>query len=209
MSRQLFLLFAALIFAVGCQSSGSGEVAESTAGAEPDLAVATFAGGCFWCMQPPFDDLDGVESTVVGYTGGEMEEPVYEEVASGATDHVEAVEIRFDPEEISYEELLHVFWRSIDPTDDGGQFADRGPHYRTYVFAHDDAQFQAAEKSRDELESTGPFDDPIVTQIVDASTFWIAEEYHQKYYEKNPDHYQSYYVGSGRAGFLEAVWGDG
>ena len=208
MPRRLFPILLVFIMAIACQSSG--EVAESTGDVEVEEgeAIATFAGGCFWCMQPPFDGLDGVNSTVVGYTGGEYPQPAYEEVASGATDHVEAIEVRYDPDEISYEELLYVFWRSIDPTDDGGQFADRGDHYRTFVFYHDDEQRQAAEASRDELDAQGPFDDPIVTEIVEASTFWIAEEYHQDYYLKNPDHYQSYYVGSGRAGFLQEVWGD-
>ncbi len=196
------VILAALLAA--CQSSPD----ETTEASEPgeDVEVATFAGGCFWCMQPPFDALVGVESTVVGYTGGDEEEPSYDDVLSGKTGHVEAVEIRYDSEVISYDELLDVFWRSIDPTDDVGQFADRGDHYRTFVFYHDDFQRQRAEKSRADLAKQGPFDDPLVTEIVEASTFWVAEEYHQEYYKKNPEHYEHYYRASGRAGFLEETW---
>jgi methionine-S-sulfoxide reductase len=177
----------------------------------PDLeggrfAVATFAGGCFWCMQPPFDKLAGVKSTLVGYTGGPEQHPAYEDVSRGRTGHAEAVEILFDPQMITYDELLHVFWRSIDPTTKDRQFADKGRHYRTSIFYHDEAQREAAIRSRDELQANGPFDKPIVTEIVPAQTFWIAEEYHQQYYLKNPRGYQQYYVGSGRAGFLERTW---
>lgn len=195
------------LFALSCQSSPERTEQSERPDAGGDVGVATFAGGCFWCMQPPFDRLDGVESTVVGYTGGEEQNPVYEEVAYGQTGHVEAIEIRFDPAVVSYEELLDVFWRSIDPTDEGGQFADRGHQYSTAIFYHDESQRQLAEASRDDLEANGPFEDPIVTPIVEAQVFWVAEEYHQKYYEKNPEHYQQYYRGSGRAGFLEETWG--
>ncbi len=200
-------LFAPLAFA--CQSSPeeSTEPSEATE-SRSNLEVATFAGGCFWCMQPPFDDIDGVESTVVGYTGGDEEEPTYNQVTSGTTGHVEAVEVRYDEDEVTYGELLDVFWRSIDPTDDGGQFADRGDHYRTFVFYHDDDQRQLAEDSRAKLDETGPFDDPVVTEIEAVGTFWIAEDYHQDYSIENPEHYEQYYVGSGRAGFLEETWGD-
>ncbi len=209
---RLAALICAMVVSVllwGCQSSPDEPTQRSEAAdTEQQLDVATFAGGCFWCMQPPFDELDGVDSTVVGYTGGDMEEPTYEQVSSGQTDHVEAVEIRFDADRISYGELLEVFWRSIDPTDDGGQFADRGDHYRTFLFYHDDDQKQAARDSRQTLDEQGPFDDPVVTEIEPASTFWIAEDYHQEYYRKNPEHYQQYYEGSGRAGFLRETWGD-
>ncbi len=197
-----------MLVSIGCQSSPPEETTQqSEATTDESLEVATFAGGCFWCMQPPFDELDGVDSTVVGYTGGTQEEPTYQQVSSGQTDHLEAVEVRFDPQQIGYDQLLDVFWRSIDPTDDGGQFADRGDHYRTAIFYHDDQQRQLAEASRDELDDTGPFDKPIVTPIEAVDTFWVAEEYHQDYYQKNPDHYQSYYRASGRAGFLEDTWG--
>ncbi len=204
--RLLIPLLAACSLLLACQSSPE----EATKPSQPaeDVGVATFAGGCFWCMQPPFDRLDGVEKTIVGYTGGDEEEPTYEQVVRGETGHVEAVEIHYDPEVISYEELLYVFWRSIDPTDDGGQFADRGDHYRTFVFYHDDHQRQLAIDSRAALDENGPFDDPVVTELVEVSTFWVGEEYHQDYYKKNPEHYEQYYVGSGRAGFLEETWGD-
>ena len=201
----LTMLLIAVVTMVACQTT-TPERTEASEIESEELEVATLAGGCFWCMQPPFDRLEGVESTIVGYTGGVEESPVYQEVAGGQTSHVEAVQVRFDPEVVTYEEVLDVFWRSIDPTDDGGQFADRGDHYRTAIFVHDDIQRQVAEDSRDELARTGPFDDPIVTEIRQAETFWVGEEYHQDYYLKNPDHYQSYYVGSGRAGFLEDTW---
>lgn len=209
--KQVVIAFIVLVLAVGCQSSPDPtEASEAGDRAEEDaeLEVATFAGGCFWCMQPPFDELDGVESTVVGYTGGDEPEPTYSQVTGGQTGHVEAVEIRYRPAEVDYEDLLYVFWRSIDPTDDGGQFADRGDHYRTFVFYHDDTQRERAEASRAELGEEGPFEEPIVTEIVEVGEFWIAEEYHQDYYKKNPTHYESYYRGSGRAGFLEETWGE-
>ena len=197
------------LFVLSCQNSpeSSGErTVSSEALNEEEASVATFAGGCFWCMQPPFDRTEGVISTVVGYTGGEEESPVYEEVSRGMTTHLEAVEVRFDPSVVSYEELLEVFWRSIDPTDEGGQFADRGPHYTTAIFYHDEAQREAAEASKARMDAEGPFEDPIVTPIRPAMTFWVGEEYHQDYYLKNPGHYQAYYRGSGRQGFLERTW---
>lgn len=207
--RYLATLLITLTVLIGCQNSP--ERTERTQASDPveeHVAVATFAGGCFWCMEPPFDRTDGVLSTTVGYTGGEQEEPVYEEVWRGLTDHLEAIEVRYDPTVVTYEELLHVFWRSINPTDDGGQFADRGPHYTTAIFYHDEAQRAAAEASKADMDENGPFDDPIVTPIRPAMTFWVAEEYHQDYYQKNPRHYQSYYAGSGRKGFLEDTWGE-
>lgn len=203
-------------FSAACQSTNggpsgndeeAGEVHESTP-ADGDLEVATLAGGCFWCMQPPFDDLEGVDSTVVGYTGGDRPEPTYNEVAGGHTDHTEAVEVRYDPDEISYEQILDVFWRSHDPTDLNGQFADRGSQYRPAIFYHDDQQRQIAEDSKQQLDEEGPFDEPVRTSIEPAETFWVAEEYHQDYYKKNPAHYQNYYEASGRAGFLDEMWGD-
>jgi len=170
--------------------------------------VATFAGGCFWCMEPPFEKLDGVISVVSGYTGGKEQNPSYTEVSSGRTGHRESVEIRYVPSRISYRQLLDVFWRSMDPTDAGGQFADRGRQYETAIFYHDEEQRRIAEESKAELEKSGRFDKPIVTPILPASEFWPAEDYHQDYYKKNPGHYHAYRVGSGREGFLERVWGD-
>ena len=172
------------------------------------LAKATFAGGCFWCMEPPFEKLPGVLSVTSGYTGGPETGPSYSEVSSGRTGHVEAVRVVFDPTRISYEYLLKVFWRQIDPTDDGGQFADRGKQYRTAVFVHDKAQRALAEASKRELQASGIFKEPIVTEIRWAQPFYAAEAYHQDYYKKHPSEYKRYRVASGRQGFLDAVWRD-
>ena len=170
------------------------------------LAVATFAGGCFWCMTPPFEKLDGVKQVVAGYTGGTKKNPTYEEVCSGATGHREAVEVYYDPSVVSYQTLLKTFWQNIDPTDFGGQFADRGTQYHTAIFYHNDEQRWEAEKSKEILAKSGKFDRPIATEIVPASDFYRAEEYHQDYYKKNPLHYKAYKVGSGREGFIEKFW---
>lgn len=169
--------------------------------------TATFAGGCFWCMQGPFDALSGVVSTRVGYTGGATEQPTYEEVSSGATGHAEAIEVLYDPSKASYEQLLEVFWRNIDPTDPKGQFADHGSQYRTAIFYHTPSQQRAAEASKAALEASGKFAKPIVTQIVPASAFYPAEDGHQKYYQKNSFRYTVYKEGSGRAAFLKKMWG--
>ena len=174
----------------------------------PNYQKATFAGGCFWCMQPPYDDLNGVISTTVGYTGGEKPNPTYEEVCTGRTGHAEAVQIVFDSTKLSYEDLLQVFWHNINPTDPYGQFADKGSQYRTAIFYHDEKQKELAEKSKKELEASGKFDDPIVTEIVPISVFYPAEEYHQEFYKNNPLRYNSYKMGSGRAGFLKKKWGE-
>jgi len=170
------------------------------------LAKATFAGGCFWCMEPPFEKLPGVRSVTSGYTGGKAKAPSYGEVSSGRTQHVEAVQVEFDPRQISYEYLLRVFWRQIDPTDNGGQFADRGRQYRTAIFVRDAAQRELAEASKRALEKSGVFKAPIVTEIRWAQPFYAAENYHQDYYKKNPDNYKRYRVGSGREGFLDDTW---
>jgi methionine-S-sulfoxide reductase len=169
--------------------------------------VATFGGGCFWCMEPPFDALDGVTATVVGYSGGTVERPSYQQVTTGRTGHVEAVQVVFDPKKVSYAEVVETFWRNIDPTQEGGQFADRGTHYRTVIFVHDEEQKKIAEASKKALGESGTFSRPIVTSIEEAAPFYPAEEYHQNYYKKNVLHYNSYKVGSGRAGFLEQAWG--
>lgn len=168
--------------------------------------VATFAGGCFWCMIAPFAELPGVEKVVSGYTGGHKENPTYEEVASKTTGHHEAVQITFDPDKTSYEELLDTFWRQIDPTDPGGQFADRGEPYRTAIFYHSEEQKQKAESSKRALAASGRFDKPIVTKILPAQTFYPAEEYHQDFYKKNPFHYEHYRRGSGRDDFIKKHW---
>jgi len=167
---------------------------------------ALFGGGCFWCMQQPFELLNGVVEVTVGYTGGDEVEPSYELVASGRTSHLEAVQVVYDPEQVSYWRLLEVFWRQIDPTDDGGQFADRGNHYRTAIFYRDRVQQWIAERSLARLEQSGKFLRPIQTRILAAKTFYPAEDYHQGYYQKNANHYASYKTGSGRAGFLQQMW---
>ena len=171
------------------------------------LEKATFAGGCFWCMEPPFDKLDGVVSTTVGYAGGTEENPTYEEVSSGETGHAEGIEIVYDPSQVTYAELLDVFWRNIDPTQVKGQFADIGRQYRTAIFYHDEGQKRLAEASKDALGNSGRYDKRIVTEIVPATEFYRAEEYHQDYYEKNPLRYKFYRYGSGRDAFLKKVWG--
>ena len=169
--------------------------------------IATFAGGCFWCMQPPFDKLEGVISTFVGYTGGTVEDPGYEEVCTGTTGHTEVVEIEFDPAVVSYEALLKVFWRNIDPTTLNSQFADRGSQYRTAIFYHNDKQKMLAEESRQELEKSGKYEKPIVTEITSVTEFYKAEGYHQEYYKKNVYRYKMYKSGSGREKYINDVWG--
>ena len=171
------------------------------------LAKATFAGGCFWCMQPPYDKLDGVVSTTAGYTGGHKVNPTYHEVSAGDTGHAEAVEITYDPKKISYEKLLDVFWHNVDPTDSGGQFCDRGDQYRSEIFYHNKEQKKLAEASKAMVEKTKPFKAPVVTKIVAATTFYPAEDYHQEYYKKNPLRYKFYRYGCGRDKRLEQLWG--
>ncbi|MGL1931184.1 MAG: peptide-methionine (R)-S-oxide reductase MsrB [Desulfotalea sp.] len=168
--------------------------------------VALFGGGCFWCMEPPFEQLDGVVSVRAGYSGGKEENPAYEDVSSGRTGHLEAVEVIYDPQKITYAALLYTYWRQVDPTDTGGQFADRGEHYTTAIFYTDDEQKDVAEKSRDELASSGIFPGEIVTVIRPAMKFWPAEDYHQDYYLKNVLGYNAYKKGSGREGFIKKVW---
>jgi peptide methionine sulfoxide reductase msrA/msrB len=170
--------------------------------------TATFAGGCFWCMEKPFEKLPGVISVHSGYTGGFKENPTYEEVSSGSTGHAEAVQISFDPSKITYSELLDVFWRQIDPTDAGGQFVDRGNQYRSEIWYHSEEQKRLAEQSKAALERSDVFKSPIVTQITAVGKFYKAEEYHQDYYKKNPIRYRYYRNGSGRDKFLEKVWKD-
>jgi peptide methionine sulfoxide reductase msrA/msrB len=170
------------------------------------LQKATFAGGCFWCMVGPFAELDGVEHVISGYTGGHKDKPTYEEVCAETTGHYEAVQIIFDPTVCSYESLLEVFWRQIDPTDGGGQFNDRGGSYKPAVFYHSEEQLSKATDSRRDLQESGLFNRPIAVQIIEASAFWQAEEYHQDYYLKHPMRYEMYKRGSGRADFIKNVW---
>jgi peptide methionine sulfoxide reductase msrA/msrB len=177
--------------------------------AEVDLSgyeVATFAGGCFWCMEAAFEPVDGVIEAISGYTGGTTVDPTYKEVSRGDTGHLEAVQVYYDPDVISYNELLDVFWRSIDPTDDGGQFVDRGKQYTSAVFYHTEEQRLKSEISKADLEASDRFSKPIVTGIVEFSFFYEAEEYHQDYYEKNVLQYKLYSSGSGREDFIEKHW---
>jgi peptide methionine sulfoxide reductase msrA/msrB len=170
------------------------------------MEQATFAGGCFWCMVSPFDEQPGIIEVVSGYTGGHTKNPSYEEVCSNTTGHYEAVQITFDPEIFPYRKLLELFWQQIDPTDVGGQFNDRGLSYRTAIFYHNDIQLEQAETSKIELEKSGRFQKPIVTEILPAAPFYKAEEKHQQYYKKNPFHYNLYKEGSGRSHFIREHW---
>lgn len=182
---------------------------EGAAMKQTELKKATFGGGCFWCMESPFDHFDGVTSTTAGYTGGTTVNPNYEEVSSGTTGHAEAVQVLYDPQKVSYEELLDAFWKNIDPTTRNQQFADTGTQYRTAIFYHDEEQKQAALASKRALEHSGRFGKTLVTEIVPAGEFYPAEEYHQNFYKKNPDQYKRYRSGSGRDQYLDRVWGKG
>ena len=190
------------------EAVGEAEADREKAALPADAAVATFAGGCFWCMEGPFDDLDGVLGTTSGYTGGQVENPTYKQVSSGSTGHTEAVQITYDPEKVSYSKLLEVFWRNIDPTDSRGQFCDKGSQYRSGIYWHDAGQRSLAERSRDALAASGRLGAPIATEIVEAGAFYPAEEYHQDYYRRNPIRYAFYRRGCGRDRRLREVWGD-
>jgi len=180
---------------------------ESAAQKSQSLRKATFAGGCFWCMEPAFQNLKGVTDVVSGYSGGTKENPTYEQVSTGNTGHLEAVQVTFNMKQISYEKLLEVFWKSIDPTDTNGQFADKGTQYKTAIFYHNKKQKKLAEESKTTLQNTGIFKKPIVTEIIEFKNFYKAEDYHQDYYKKNPQHYSTYKNLSGRESFLKNVWG--
>ena len=198
-------LFASLLATIGCLPAQAGPDATEIPG---PVEIATLAGGCFWCMEPPFEGLPGVRSVISGYTGGPEKDPTYRRVSSGRTGHTEAVQVDFNPEIISYEEILEVYWRSFDPTDGGGQFADRGSQYRPGIFFHSEEQKRTAEASRARLAASGRFEKPIVVEITPFDAFYPAEDYHQDYYRTNSLHYKAYAIGSGRKGFLERVWED-
>ena len=206
MTRRLILCVTLLLIsATACAGASKTELEKV---ALPETAMlATFGGGCFWCMEPPFEKLDGVYAVTSGYSGGEEINPSYNDVAGGRTGHTEVVQVAFDPKRVSYDKLLDVFWRSMDPTDSGGQFADRGTQYRPAIFTHGAKQREAALKSRAALGKSGVFSSPIVVEITPFRAFYAAEEYHQDYYKKNPRRYESYRRGSGRAAFLERIWG--
>jgi methionine-S-sulfoxide reductase len=221
LARITFLVVVTMGFA--CQTS-----AETPPGEKPDSAPATttndgtqlappakegestaiFAGGCFWCMEGPFEKLEGVSAVLSGYTAGPEKHPKYRQVAGGATGHAEAVIVYFDPKEVSYDAILDTYWRSFDPTDAGGQFADRGRHYRPGIFVANEVQRAAAQKSKDALQKSGHFKKDIVVPIEAAQPFWVAEAYHQDYYKRKPGHYDRYREGSGRAAFLRKYWGE-
>ncbi|MGN7470526.1 peptide-methionine (S)-S-oxide reductase MsrA [Brevibacillus sp. SAFN-007a] len=170
------------------------------------MEKATFAGGCFWCMVTPFEELPGIGGIVSGYTGGSVENPTYEQVKTGQTGHWEAVQITFDPELFPYERLLELYWQQIDPTDPDGQFHDRGSQYRTAIFTHNEKQYELAVQSKKALEASGRFSKPIVTEILPAAPFYPAEEYHQNYHKKNPKHYKEDREKSGRDAYIQEHW---
>jgi len=189
-----------LIFALALTTSAA-------QAADENIAVAIFAGGCFWCMEPPFDKLEGVKSTTSGYIGGHKHNPTYKQVSAGKTGHTEAVEVRYDPSKVSYQTLLDVFWVNIDPLVKNRQFCDAGSQYRPGVFYLDEAQQQLAEASKQALEDSRRFEKPIVAEITAAGEFYPAEEYHQNYYKKNPVRYKYYRYGCGRDKRLDELWG--
>jgi peptide methionine sulfoxide reductase msrA/msrB len=200
MKRTITVVALALSCLVGIQS-GVGQSASST-------KTAVFAGGCFWCMQPPFDHPKGVSKTVVGYTGGSAADATYRKVSAHQTQHRESIEVTYDPAQISYEQLLDIFWRNIDPTQADGQFHDIGLSYQAAIYYGNDEEKKLAEASKEKLAKSGKFQKPIVTEILPAAKFYPAEEDHQKYYLKNPAVFELYHVGSGRVTFLKKVWGN-
>lgn len=200
MEKSLLLALMLLVLATG--RSGAQPASKSS------HKQATFAGGCFWCMEPSFEKLNGVTDVVAGYAGGKEADPSYDEVSTGQTGHREAVRVAYDPARVTYQELLETFWRQIDPTDDGGQFADRGPQYRTAIFYHDPEQKKLAEESKKTLAASGRFKKPIVTEILETGAFYPAEGYHQDYYKTNAQHYNQYKHLSGREPFLQKMWPD-
>ena len=208
MKTKSILIVAAFILVASLAVTGGVDAKEMTTDQmNKGYEKATFAGGCFWCMEPPFDKLDGVISTTSGYTGGSEENPTYKDVSAGKTGHAEAVQIVFDPGKVSYKKLLEVFWMQINPTTPDRQFVDVGSQYRPGIFYHDDKQRRLAEESKIEIAESGRFDGPIVTEITEAGAFWPAEDYHQDYYMKSPKRYKFYRFGSGRDRYLDKVWG--
>lgn len=207
MIKLIFYYFVFLALAYGCTPAEMVEERRSSMKKEStSIEIATFAGGCFWCLEADFEKLPGVIKVISGYTGGNKVNPTYEEVSSGKTGHLEAVQVYYNPMEITYEELLKIFWRNIDPTDAGGQFVDHGPQYRTAIFYHNEEQRKLAEKSKEEIIKSGRFTRPIVTEIKNQTQFYEAEDYHQDYYLKEPFRYQLYRQGSGRDRFCQKIW---
>lgn len=210
MMKMLLLSLVVMLVAVnGCQKSDIVQQGVKNGMTKEDVATrrATFAGGCFWCTQADFEKLPGVLKVTSGYTGGNKENPTYEEVSSGTTGHVEAIQVYYNPSKLTYEELLDFFWKHVDPTDPGGQFVDRGPQYRSVIFYHDEEQKRLAEKSKEALDKSGRFNKPVVTEIIKFTKFYEAEAYHQDYYKKHSLKYRYYRHASGRDQFLTKVWG--
>lgn len=208
MSRNRLAPFMLVIFIFNSFFGVPAALSQSGAQSSEDKkAVAIFAGGCFWCVESDFDHVPGVTKTISGYVGGTVDNPTYEQVTAGGTGHREAVEIHYDPGTVSYETLLDVFWHSVDPTDDGGQFCDRGFSYTTGIYATTDRQLELANRSKMTVEDSGVLKAPIKTEIVKADMFWPAEDYHQNYYEKNPLRYNYYRWSCGRDGKIDELWG--
>jgi len=203
MKKLIFFLFA--MTAVSCMRAAPDDPAKIVVPA--NSAAAVFSGGCFWCIQVPFDDVKGVLATYVGYTGGTKENPTYDEVSTGETGHRESIEVFYDPKQISYRQLLDVFWRNINPTQADGQFYDIGSQYTTAIYYANDEEKRDAEASLDALQKSGKFTVAIATKLLPLGKFWPAEEHHQKYSHKNPEHYEAYHDGSGRADYFHDTWG--
>ena len=205
--KKLMSILIAMLVTGGMHMALAGEAGKGAGAPARKLERATFAGGCFWCMEPPFEKLKGVDAVISGYTGGHTENPKYGEVTSGTTGHAEAVEVHYDPAQTTYAELLDVFWRNIDPTTKDRQFVDTGSQYRTAIFYHSEEQKRLAEDSKKKLDASGRFGKPIVTEILPAGKFYPAEEYHQDYYKKSATRYKFYRFNSGRDQYLERIWG--
>lgn len=201
-------LFAALTAVSGFSESRINSLLPPEVKTNPELQTATFAGGCFWCTEADFEKYEGVVAAISGYTGGHVDNPSYKQVSSGKTGHVESVRVYFDPAKISYEDLLQIFWRDINPTDDGGQFVDRGYHYSPHIFYHDEKQKKLAQQSMKALAASGRYEAPLAVGLHPVETFWPAEDYHQDYYRKNPLRYGFYRYNSGRDQHLEEAWGE-
>jgi peptide-methionine (S)-S-oxide reductase len=205
---RLLIIACAAMTAMAFFSSKSSAAGSGKPAIASQTAKATFAGGCFWCLEPPYEGLDGVVSVTVGYTGGTKKNPTYEEVSSGSTGHAESIEIVYNPSKISYAKLLDIFWRNIDPTVKDRQFCDVGAQYRSAIFYHDEEQKKLAEQTKRELEVSKRVQGPIYTEILPAGPFYPAEEYHQKYYKKNPVRYKYYRWNCGRDQRLKELWGE-
>ena len=207
--KKILIAAAVIVAAVTGLTANSGKKAEEGVGIDTaGLATATFAGGCFWCIESDMESVPGVREAVSGYTGGNLPNPTYSQVSSGSTGHVEAVKVYYDPAELSYDRLLDAYWRQFDPTDGTGSFVDRGAQYRPVIFYRDKAQRVAAENSRDALAASGRFDNSLATEILPLNEFYVAEDYHQNYYKKNPLRYKYYRFNSGRDQFLAKTWGE-